>query len=212
MVADTTNLPLFLLSVFAISTTGAMMPGPVTAFTVAQGSQRREAGALIAIGHGIVDLMVILLIYFGLASFMDHDPVRVSVGIIGGTVLLWMALGLFRNTPTIERERRDRAHGSVLGGVALTLANPYFFIWWATVGAALIVSARDFGGPAVAAMGITHWLCDFGWLFLVSWVVFKSKRLWTEKVNRAVFGVCSAVLAGFGTWFIVSSIRLAVSG
>ncbi len=212
MVADTTNLPLFLLSVFAISTTGAMMPGSVTALTVAQGSQRMAAGALIAIGHGIVELVVILLIYFGLASFMDLNPVRVAVGIIGGTVLLWMALGLFRNTPTIEREQKDQARGSVMGGAALTLANPYFFIWWATVGAALIVSASDFGGPAIIAMGITHWLCDFAWLFFMSWVVFKSKRLWTEKVNRAVFGVCATILAGFGTWFIVSSIRLAASG
>ena len=126
MVADTTNLPLFLLSVFAISTTGAMMPGPVTALTVAQGSQRRNAGALIAIGHGMIELPVILLIYFGLASFMDLDPVRVSVGIIGGAVLLWMALGLFRNTPSVVTEQKGRAQGSLLGGLALTLANPYF--------------------------------------------------------------------------------------
>lgn len=212
MVADTTSLPLFLLSVFAISTTGAMMPGPVTALTVAKGSQRRNAGALIAIGHGIIELPIMLLIYFGLASFMDLDPVRVSVGIIGGAVLLWMALGLFRNTPSVVTEQKGRAQGSLLGGLALTLANPYFFVWWATVGAALIVSAQDFGGTGVAAMGVTHWLCDLGWLLLVSWVVFKSKRLWTEKVNRVVFGVCATILAGFGTWFVVSSIMLAVSG
>jgi len=212
MVADTTSLPLFLLSVFAISTTGAMMPGPVTAVTVALGSRRRAAGALIAVGHALIEVPVILLLYFGLASFMDLDSVRISIGIVGGAVLLWMALRLFRNTPAVAGEQADRAHGSVLAGLALTAANPYFFIWWATVGAALIVSARDFGGPGVAAMGVTHWLCDFGWLLLLSWVVFKSKRLWTEKVNRVVFGVCAAILAGFGTWFVVSSIRLAVSG
>jgi threonine/homoserine/homoserine lactone efflux protein len=212
MVADTTSLPLFLLSVFAISTTGAMMPGPVTAVTVALGSRRRAAGALIAVGHALIEVPVILLIYFGLASFMDLDPVRISIGIIGGAVLLWMALRLFRNTPVIAGAQAEQAHGSVLAGLALTAANPYFFIWWATVGAALIVSARDFGVPGVAAMGATHWLCDFGWLLLLSWVVFKSKRLWTEKVNRVVFRVCAAILAGFGMWFVVSSIRLAVSG
>ncbi len=212
MVADTTSLPLFLLSVFAISTTGAMMPGPVTALTVALGSRHRAAGALIAVGHGLIEVPVILLIYFGLASFMDLDPVRISIGIVGGAVLLWMALRLFRNTPAVPGAQAEQAHGSVIAGLALTVANPYFFVWWATVGAALIVSARDFGGPGVAAMGATHWLCDFGWLLLLSWVVFKSKRLWTEKVNRVVFGVCAAILAGFGTWFVVSSIRLAVSG
>jgi threonine/homoserine/homoserine lactone efflux protein len=212
MVADTTNLPLFLLSVFAISTTGAMMPGPVTAVTIARGSRRREAGALIAVGHGLGEGPIILLIYFGLATFIEQDPVRVAVGILGGSVLLWRALGIARNTPRIAAEQRDRAHGSILAGLALSLANPYFFVWWATVGAALIVSAREFGGTGVAAMGVTHWLCDFGWLLLISWVVFKSKRLWTQRVNRVVFGICAAILAGFGVWFLVSSISLAVSG
>ena len=93
----------------------------------------------------------------------------------------------------------------------MTAANPYFFIWWATVGAALIISARDFGGPGIAVMGVTHWLCDLCWLFLISWAVFKSKRLWTQKVNTVVFGICSVILAGFGAWFIISSISLAVS-
>jgi threonine/homoserine/homoserine lactone efflux protein len=202
---------LFLLSVFAISLTGVMMPGPVTAVAITKGSQRKEAGALIAIGHGLIELPVILLIYFGLASFLNLDGVKIGVGLAGGLVLLWMALNILRNRPSIFSERKDQAHGSVVAGLALTVANPYFFIWWATVGAALIVSARDFGGSGVAAMGMLHWLCDLGWLFFISWAVFKSKRLWTQKVNTVVFGICSVILAGFGAWFIISSISLAVS-
>ncbi len=123
-----------------------------------------------------------------------------------------MGLNMFRSRPSIFSEQREQAHSSVIAGLALTAANPYFFVWWATVGAALIVSARDFGGAGIAAMGVTHWLCDFGWLLIISWVVFKSRRLWTQKVNRVVFGICSAILVGFGSWFIVSSISLAVSG
>ena len=192
--------------------TGAMMPGPVTAVTVTKGAQRKEAGVLIALGHGIIELPLIALIYFGLASFMELNGVRIAVGFIGGAVLLWMAFNMFRNTPSTLGNGKDEARGSLIAGLALTAANPYFFIWWATVGAALIVSARDFGGGGVAAVGITHWLCDLVWLFIISWVVFKSKRLWTQRVNRVVFGICSAILAGFGIWFVASSISLAVSG
>ena len=202
---------MFLFSVFAISLTGVMMPGPVTAVTIAKGSQRKEAGALIAIGHGLIELPVILLIYFGLASYLNLTGVKIGVGLAGGLVLLWMALNILRNRPSIFSEQKGQAHSSVVAGLALTAANPYFFIWWATVGAALIISARDFGGPGIAVMGVTHWLCDLGWLFLISWVVFKSKRLWTQKVNTVVFGICSVILAGFGAWFIISSISLAVS-
>ncbi|UCG83074.1 MAG: LysE family transporter [Dehalococcoidia bacterium] len=211
MVADTTSLPLFLLSVFAISLTGAMMPGPVTAVTVTNGSQRREAGALIALGHGLIELPVILLIYFGLASFFESEAVRIGVGIGGGLVLIWMGLNMFHSQRSVLNEQKVQARGSILAGVTLTAANPYFFVWWATVGATLVVSARDFGSAGVAAMGVTHWLCDFGWLLLISLVVYKSRHLWTQRVNRVVFGICSAILAGFGSWFIVSSITLAAS-
>ena len=208
---DATSLPLFLLSVIAISLTGVMMPGPVTAVTVTKGAQRKEAGALVAVGHGLIEIPLILLIYFGLASFLSLTEVKISVGLAGGMVLIWMALNMLKNRPSVFSEQKELAHSSVVAGVATTAANPYFFLWWATVGAALLVSARDFGGAGVAAMGVTHWLCDFAWLYLVSWAVFKSKRLWTQRVNIVVFGICSAILAGFGAWFIFSSIDLALS-
>ncbi len=187
------------------------MPGPVTAVAVANGAQHKEAGVLIAIGHGLIEIPVILLIYFGLASFMNLDEVRISVGLIGGAVLIWMGLNMFKNKPSIFSEQKVQARNSVIAGLTLTAANPYFFVWWATVGAALLVSARDFGGSGVAALSATHWFCDLAWLFFISWIVFKSKRLWTKKVNTIVFGICSAILTGFGAWFIVSSISLAVS-
>jgi threonine/homoserine/homoserine lactone efflux protein len=210
-VTDTTSLPLFLGSVIAISLTGVMMPGPVTAVTVSKGSHRKEAGALIAIGHGLIEIPLILLIYFGLAHFLTLTEVKISVGLAGGLVLIWMALNMVKNRPSVFSEQKELAHSSVVAGLVTTAANPYFFIWWATVGAALLVSARDFGGAGVAAMGVTHWLCDFAWLYLVSWAVFKSRPLWTQKVNTVVFGICSAILAGFGAWFIFSGIDLAIS-
>jgi len=210
-VTDTTSLPLFLGSVIAISLTGVMMPGPVTAVTVTKGAQRKGAGALIAIGHGLIEIPLILLIYFGLAHFLTFTEVKISVGLAGGAVLIWMALSMVRNRPSVLNEQKELAHSSVVAGLITTAANPYFFVWWATVGAALLVTARDFGAAGVAAMGITHWLCDFGWLLLISWAVFKSRRLWTQRVNTVVFGICSAILAGFGAWFIFSSIDLAIS-
>ncbi|MEE8470005.1 MAG: LysE family transporter [Dehalococcoidia bacterium] len=208
---DGASLLLFLGSVVAISLSGVMMPGPVTAVTVTNGSQRKDAGALVALGHGLIEFPLIVLIYFGFARFLELPEVRVSVGLIGGLVLLWMAVSMFKAKPVDFGERRDAPHSSVVAGLAATASSPYFFLWWATVGAALLASARDFGNVGVVVMGVTHWLCDLGWLFFISWVVFKSKQLWTQRVHRVVFGVCATVLAGFGAWFIYSSIDLAVS-
>jgi threonine/homoserine/homoserine lactone efflux protein len=211
MTANTESLPLFLGSVIFLSASGVMMPGPVTAVTVAKGSQRKWAGALIAIGHGIIEIPLMLLVYFGLASYLKLTGVQIGVGLAGGLMLLWMAWGMFRTRPTVLDEKKDTPHSSIVAGLATTAASPYFFLWWATVGAALLVSATTFGKTGIIAFGAVHWSFDLVWLLLISWVVFRSKRLWTPKVTRVVFGICAAVLAGFGVWFIYSGISLAIS-
>ena len=43
--SDGSNLPLFLASVVGISLSGAMMPGPVTAVTIANGARQKTAGS-----------------------------------------------------------------------------------------------------------------------------------------------------------------------
>lgn len=204
------NLPLLLASAIAISLTGVMMPGPVTAVAVTKGSQRKAAGALVALGHGLVELPLIALIYLGFDHFLTLGEVKISVGLAGGLLLIWMALQMFKIRPLVFDQGKEMSRGCVVAGLATTAANPYFFVWWATVGAALLASARAFGSSGVVALGATHWLCDLGWLFLVSWVVFKSRRLWTPRVHRVVFGVCAVILAGFGAWFIFSGIDLAI--
>ena len=205
------NLILFIGSVAAISLTGVMMPGPVTAVTIAKGAQHKAAGALIAIGHGMIEFPLIVLIYLGFARFLVIPEVKMSVSLAGGLMLIRMAIYIFRTRPSLFNEHKKSLQNCVVAGFATTAASPYFFLWWATVGLALLANARVFGITGIVALGVTHWLCDIGWLYLVSWLVFKSKHLWTEKVHRLVFSGCALVMAGFGVWFIFSGISFALA-
>jgi threonine/homoserine/homoserine lactone efflux protein len=205
------NLMLFLGSVATVSLTGVMMPGPVTAITVTKGSQYKIAGALIAVGHGMVEFPLIAIIYLGFARFLGIPGVKMTVGLAGGLVLIWMAAYIFRTRPTLFNEHKNSSQNCVVAGLATTAANPYFFLWWTTVGAVLIANARIFGSMGIIALGVTHWLCDLGWLYFVSWLVFRSKQVWTERVHRLILSGCAVVLAGFGAWFIFSSINLAIA-
>lgn len=189
------------------------MPGPVTAVTIAKGAERKSAGALVAVGHGLVELPTLVLIYYGFDHFLEEPGVQIGVGVAGGLVLLWMALSMIRLRPeSMTGKERNPRQGAIAAGVMTSATNPYFFVWWATIGAALLADARDFGSAGIVAMGATHWVSDAVWLLLISWVVFKSKRLWTPRVHRWVFGICALVLAGFGVWFIYSGIDLAIHG
>ncbi len=201
---DSGSLIALLFTVTAISLTGVMAPGPVTAVTVTKGAARKEAGALIAVGHGIVEVPVILLIGLGFAAFMGAPVVKAVVGVLGGGVLVWMGVGMLRTKPQAFEERREVARGCIVAGLTTTVANPYWFVWWATIGAALVASAGTWGVVGLAAFALTHWLCDLGWLSFLSWGVFTSRRLWTSAVYRGILVLSGAVLLGFGAYFLVT--------
>ncbi|MBN1855778.1 MAG: LysE family transporter [Dehalococcoidia bacterium] len=200
-------LPL-LLTVTAISLTGVMAPGPVTAIAITKGAVRREAGALVALGHGMVEVPMIALVALGFASVMAVPGVKATVGLLGGAVLVWMGAGLFRTKTEAVEGGADVTRGCLLAGLTTTVANPYWFVWWATVGATLIAGASAWGLVGVAAFTLTHWLCDLGWLSFLSWSAFTSRRFWTPAFHKGVFIACGTVMAGFGIYFIVTGARV----
>ena len=200
-----TDLYLFLISTAFISLTGVMMPGPVFAVTVTKGYRNKIAGALIAFGHGVIEFPLMALIYVGFGQFFSSSSTKLAIGIVGGIMLMYVGIEMFRaRGKTQEGVGGNLKYGSFTAGIITTGANPYFFLWWATIGAALIMSASIFGIMGFLLFAITHWLCDFLWDLFVSLTVFKSRSLWSKRVHEIVFGLCAVVLVGFGTWFIVS--------
>lgn len=205
---STMDFRLFLLSVIFISLSGVMMPGPVFAVTITKGYKSKIAGALIALGHGAIEFPLIFLIYFGFTWFFASGTVQKIISLVGGLILIYMGIQTFRAQKKTSEEYESSRHSSFIAGVLATSANPYFFLWWATIGFALIMNASLFGFIGVLLFGITHWSCDLLWDTFVSVTVFKSRRFWTKKVHDVVFGFCFIVLVGFGAWFVISSLMV----
>jgi threonine/homoserine/homoserine lactone efflux protein len=94
---------------------------------------------------------------------------------------------------------------SLLTGIVITGTNPAFYIWWATVGVALVTAAAKFGPSGIILFTLVHLPFDLVWSEFLSVSTFKSRRWWTQKVRRIVFGVCALILGGFGVWFCLSA-------
>ena len=198
------SLGIFLLSAAGISLSGVMMPGPLTAATITKGYREQNAGVFIALGHAVIELPLMALIYFGFAQFFASPEVKQVVGLAGGLMLIFMGLMVFRGIRKNVGESADLPYNSLVTGIVLTGANPYFFLWWATIGMALIVTAAQFGIWGLVAFAVVHWSCDLVWEQGVSMSVFRTRHLWTQKAQEIVFGICALVLVGFGIWFCVS--------
>jgi threonine/homoserine/homoserine lactone efflux protein len=196
-----------LASVFVISLSGALMPGPLFATVLTKSCKSPWAGAQASFGHAVIEVPLILLISWGAASFFDQAAVKFILGVAGGGMVVWMGIGMFRARKVIAAEQKDTSYGPFAAGIMLSAGNPFFILWWATVGALLISKAAEFGAGGLWALILTHWTTDLIWLSVVSTVVYKTHRLWAPVFQTAVFTLCSLLLVGFGGWFMVSGLQ-----
>jgi threonine/homoserine/homoserine lactone efflux protein len=219
------SLLLFLFQVFIISLSGALQPGPVTATAITLGAKNRWAGVLLAIGHGIVEFPLMLLIILGLGSVFQKPPTQITIGLVGGAVLLYMAFSMFKSSSSVipaqagihsspslttQNSTLNTQRSAILAGIVLTASNPYFLIWWATVGLALATRATQFGLHAFVLFTITHWLVDLLWVTALSLAAFHGTSLLGPKSLTITLKICAAAMLLFALFFLYSSISLLI--
>jgi threonine/homoserine/homoserine lactone efflux protein len=196
-----------ILSVIVISLSGVMTPGPMFAVTVAKSYHSPWAGVQISLGHAVVEVPIILLIYFGFSHFFQNIVVQIVLSIVGGCMLIWMGISMFRARKEVVQTGKDLSYNGVTAGIIMSISNPFFLLWWATVGIALVAKFFEFGIVGLPILVVTHWSCDLIWLSIVSLVIFRTKALWGRQFQSGIFIICSLLLLGFGGWFIVSGVQ-----
>jgi threonine/homoserine/homoserine lactone efflux protein len=206
-----TNFYLFLTMVVLISLSGVLLPGPLFAVTMQKAVKQKNAGLLIAVGHGIVEFPLMFLIYFWLSQFVIPDAVPIAIGVVGGLLMMYLGISTFKNRGEISQKVEVPKQESLLAGIRTTAANPGFILWWITIGTALVMNARIFGLLGFSVFAVVHWLCDFLWYAVVAFIIFKSRRFLNAKVYTGIFIFCFVIFFGFGAWFFGSAIWSAIN-
>lgn len=192
-------------TVVVTSLSGVMMPGPMFTVTIAKSMKSPWAGVLVSLGHAVIEVPLILLVYFGLGHFFQNDIVKLVLSVAGGGMIVWMGIDLFRARHKLAEGGKDTSYNAFVAGILMSGLNPFFLVWWATVGSLLLMSFID----AVGTWGmpffiIVHWLCDLVWLSLVSFTIYKTHRFWGKKVQEWIFIILSLALLYFGLQFIIN--------
>ena len=202
-------LPL-LLRVVVISLSGVMAPGPMFAVTVAKSYRSPWAGAWISLGHAVIEVPLILLIYFGFAQFFQNSTVQLGLSIAGGGMIFWLGIAMFRARTEIVHQGKDLPYNAFVAGILTSGFNPFFLVWWATIGSMLIMRFLEFGTRELMVFIVVHWLVDLVWLSIVSNLVYRTRSLWGRKFHEWLFIVCSLLLMGFAVWFVVEGIQIVI--
>lgn len=197
----------FLLEAALISLSGVMGPGPMTAVSFAKGAESPHAGAWVAIGHGVFEFPLMIAIFYGLGRFLELPYIKPAIALVGGLFLLFMGIGMLRSLHRAEFKVASFSRSPLVAGIVLSAGNPYFLIWWATVGAALVARSARFGLAGFAVFAFLHWMCDLVWYEILSVTAFKGGKMLGQVFQRVILAVCGLVLLFFGGRFVLDAVR-----
>lgn len=203
------NLAGLFISAFIIALSGAMMPGPLLSTTIAESARRGwTAGPLLILGHALLELVLIIGLAAGLLSFIQNHLVTRVIALLGGAFLLYLGYGMSRQAAAgqvkLDAGGKARASGlnPVLAGVLVSLSNPYWSIWWATIGLGYLTVALQQGWTGLAAFFSGHILADLAWYVFIAVLIAQGRRFFSQRVYNFVLLACGIFLVGMGAFFI----------
>lgn len=198
-----------------VALSGAMAPGPFLTVTITRTlRQGRLSAALMLVGHALLEGLLLVGFAFGLQNLLRQETVSAIIAVVGAGVLFWMAWDLGRGAidgrivtdlETAEQPEESRL-GPIAHGALVSISNPYWTLWWATIGVTLAVKGLAIGPEGVVAFFIGHELGDIAWYALVILAVSSGRKLLTGRVYQIVIGICAAFLAFLGVTFAVSGL------
>ena len=205
------NLTGIFMSSFAIAFSGAVVPGPVLSATISESMKRNFwAGPMIVLGHGLLEIGLIALLVVGFANFINNTIFLGIIGMLGGFYLLWMSFCMMKDIKCVTMEfhrEHDVWGGLVSAGILMSLSNPYWIIWWATIGLGYVVISMKFGLIGISIFFLGHILADLSWYSMVSFLVSRGKSSLSDRSYRGIIGACASMLIFFGITFSVWGIR-----
>jgi len=217
---------------FMVGFSGAMMPGPLLTVTIGETARRGFiAGPLIVLGHGILELILVIGLVAGLSIYLTQAAVFHWIAVIGGAFLIYMGYGMTRDawtgkvslslsgTPaqdtvspsvnnmevcenkTVDRKNESSIH-PVMAGIFISVANPYFTIWWATIGLSYITLSLKSGTPGIASFFSGHIMADLVWYSLVAAVIAGGRKFLSDRLYKGILITCGIFLVGLGAYFL----------
>ena len=204
-----------LLSIFAssfmLALSGAMMPGPLLTVTISESSRRGAiAGPLMIFGHGLLELLLVIALLSGFAAVLHREDVFIGIALLGGATLFWMATSMLKNLPTLRLSQTvptKKQKNMVIAGIVLSVVNPYWLLWWASIGLGAIMHSARFGFMGVAAFFVGHILADLMWYALVSFGIARGRQFFSDTLYRRLIGGCAVFLLLFSCYFFYSGIE-----
>jgi threonine/homoserine/homoserine lactone efflux protein len=188
---------------FVVGLTGALAPGPTLVATInASIAGDWTTGLKVSLGHAIVELFLVILILLGLATVAL--PYTTVIAGIGGIALVVFGILTIKGSRkvTMRTSEVQTIANPYMAGLVTSAANPYFWIWWLSIGSAMVIAGLEGGLALAGAFMVGHWTADIAWYTFVSTGVSKGKTIFSDTVYQKIMGLCGIFLIIFGVYYL----------
>jgi threonine/homoserine/homoserine lactone efflux protein len=204
---------------FLVALTGALSPGPLLTFTIYKSLKEKKgylATVFILLGHATIELTLILILLAGATLIFQNAIFLIVVGVLGGIFLMILGILLVKNVHRngieinfeVENQMKGFKGNSFVGGIVVSISNPFWELWWAVIGVGLMISLNiGFHNPlGLLLFFVGHELGDIAWYLPVSVFVHLGGRSLNPKIFQYVLMVCGLFMIVFGIYMMFSTL------
>jgi threonine/homoserine/homoserine lactone efflux protein len=193
---------------FVIGFSGAATPGPLLIITIRDtlsGTWRNGAAAVLA--HGFLEGIIIISIVAGLRVVQFTYSIANGIAILGGGILIVFGILTFKTIQNAQPESNfgeeitQNIFQSFKRGALATVGNGYWYVWWFSVGLAIVMRAIPYGGLGMILTGFSHWLSDLTFNSIIIILLSLGRGFLKPKTYQLVLVSCSLFMAAFGALF-----------
>ena len=177
-------------------------------------------GFAVIAGHALLEMVIVIALLLGLTFFLKNIIVIRVISIIGCLFLIYFGTTIVRDvvkgkiqadflepdkTLGTEKEKKTSFSGlknPIIGGVVTSISNPYWWIWWASIGSAFWVNFNisKENIPGIIAFFLGHEAGDLVWYVFVSFIIFFGRGLISKKIYLIILVICGGFMILFGLY------------
>ncbi|MBN2533229.1 MAG: LysE family transporter [Spirochaetales bacterium] len=218
---------------FLTALTGALSPGPLLTYTIIKTMESRKHGYLMGFaviaGHALLEMMIVIALLSGLSFFLKNIIVIRVVSVTGCLFLVYFGITIIRDAvkgkiqidfiqpgKSTAKENNNKHFGlknPVIGGIVTSMSNPYWWIWWASIGSAFWVNFNISSDniPGIIAFFFGHEAGDLIWYVFVSFIIFFGKGFINRKIYIIILVLCGIFMILFGLYLGISPFFKSIS-
>lgn len=187
--------------------TGFVVALPIGAMSVEMTKQGLKRGFIqgwaVGLGGMTIDALLIIALFFGLASILALPYVQLPLWIIGAVFLFYLAYDSIKNAGkdiVLAGEKTNKTFWHTYKNGLLVAISPGNLVFWVSVFGAVLAKSYSINQFGIAGLGILSGILlhDIGLLAIVS----ITRKAMNHQMIKKVSILAGILLIGFALYFI----------